>query len=83
MLRAVDALRFTSPLDLPWYTVLGLLCGVVSIFFFYCMRTVEVGIVRRARVPLWILPPIGGLLTGLLACLLPPNMPLNSGTGNP
>lgn len=71
MLRAVEALRFTSPLDLPWYAALGLLCGLVSIFFFYCMRTVEFGVVRRIRLPRWALPPIGGLLTGLLACLLP------------
>ena len=71
LLKAVDTLRFTAPLDLAWYTVLGLLCGVVSIFFYYCMRTVEFGLVRRTRLPRWVLPPIGGLLTGLLACLLP------------
>ena len=71
MLKAVASLHFTSPLDLPWYALLGLLCGLVSIFFFYCMRTVEYRFVRRLRLPRWTLPAIGGLLTGLLACLLP------------
>jgi CIC family chloride channel protein len=66
-----DWVPFASPTHLPWYAILGLLCGLTGILFFYCVRTVERGIVPRSRLPRWFLPGLGGLGTGAIACLLP------------
>ncbi len=71
MLLGVDALRFDSPWQLLPYAVLGPLCGLVSIFFSICLRTVEDRIIPRSRMPRWLAPLIGGLITGGLACVLP------------
>ncbi|MCB9850893.1 MAG: chloride channel protein [Phycisphaerales bacterium] len=71
MLRGASALAFRSPIELIPYTILGLLCGCVSIFFYYCMHTVETSWLPKSRLPRWLAPMVGGLLTGALACLLP------------
>ncbi|MCK4660361.1 MAG: chloride channel protein [Phycisphaerae bacterium] len=71
MLHGAAALRFTSPIELIPYALLGLLCGVVSIFFSNCMRMVEKRWLPWSRLPRWFAPTIGGLATGVLACLLP------------
>lgn len=71
MLHGATKLAFTSPVELVPYTLLGLLCGGVSIFFSYCLSTVEGRLLPWSRVPRWIAPAIGGLATGGLACLLP------------
>ncbi|MHC4100095.1 MAG: chloride channel protein [Planctomycetota bacterium] len=71
MIVGIDSLLFTKPADLPWYAILGFLCGLTSIVFFFCLRAVERGIVPRSRIPRWFLPALGGLGTGAIACLLP------------
>ncbi|MCP4593084.1 MAG: CBS domain-containing protein [bacterium] len=71
MLRGATELAFTSPVELIPYTLLGLLCGGVSIFFSQCMSTVEKWWLPWSRLPRWLAPAIGGLATGGLACLLP------------
>jgi CIC family chloride channel protein len=71
MLEGIGFLYFTSPSDLPWYAVLGVLCGLTATLFFFCVRAVERGIVPRSRLPRWFLPALGGLGTGAIACLLP------------
>ena len=71
LLEGIGSLYFSSPSDLPWYVILGLLCGAMAIFFSYCVRTVERGIVPRVPLPPWALAACGGLGTGAIACLLP------------
>jgi len=71
MLQGVESMQFASPADLPWYAVLGVVCGVVAIFFYHCMRAVEHTVQRFDRVPPWMWTALGGLGTGLIACLLP------------
>lgn len=71
MLHGASNLRFASPLELIPYALLGLLCGAVSIFFSLCMRFMERGVVPRLPLPRWLIPCVGGLATGALACLLP------------
>jgi CIC family chloride channel protein len=71
MLEGIEILHFVDASHLPWYAVLGALCGLTSILFFYCLRSVERGIVPRSRLPRWLLPALGGLGTGAIACLLP------------
>ncbi|NOX60179.1 MAG: CBS domain-containing protein [Planctomycetes bacterium] len=71
MLHGASALAFSSPLELIPYAFLGLLCGCVSIFFSYCLSTVETKWLPWSRLPRWLAPMFGGLATGALACLLP------------
>lgn len=71
MLSGATALKFSSPIELIPYALLGLLCGGVSIFFSVCMRTVEKRLLPWSRLPRWFAPALGGLATGALACLLP------------
>ena len=71
MLGGVEALYFESPLHLPWYALLGVLCGLTTILLAICLRGVEHGLVRRSKLPRWALPALGGLGTGAIACMLP------------
>src|SRR5437763_490001 len=64
------SLAFTSPPQLLYYVVLGLLCGLMGLLYssgFY-------GIAHRfhrLRPPKWVKPGIGGLLVGLIGLALP------------
>ncbi len=63
-------LAFTSPLQLFYYVVLGLLCGLVGIMYargFYGIT----GFFRRVTLPNWLKPAIGGLIVGLIGLVLP------------
>ena len=64
-------LRFQSPVELIPYAILGPLCGLTAIFFSVCVRTVERRLVPRSKLPIWLAPAFGGLLTGAIACLSP------------
>ena len=71
LLPGAGALRFSSPLELLPYAVLGPLCGLMCILFSFCLRTVETRLLPMSRLPRWLAPMVGGLLTGGLACLIP------------
>lgn len=71
MLDGVSNMHFVSASDLPWYALLGLLCGVMCMFFYYCMHIVERIVRHLRRVPPWALAGFGGLATGAVACLVP------------
>ena len=63
-------LAFTSPPQLLYYIVLGLLCGGVGLLYargFYGMTHVF----HRLALPRWIKPGIGGLCVGLIGLVLP------------
>ncbi len=59
-----------SPLQLPYYAVLGVACGAVGILYaktFYGVSRVF----RQLRWPAWLKPAVGGLAVGFLALALP------------
>src|SRR5947207_1946903 len=63
-------LAFTSPPQLLYYIILGILCGLVGMLYargFYGITH----IFHRLRLPNWIKPGIGGLLVGLIGLFLP------------
>jgi chloride channel protein, CIC family len=71
MLTGTSELVFSSPLELLPFTVLGILSGFVSIFFYYSLKTVESIPFARIGIPRYLAPVLGGLAVGLLACALP------------
>ncbi|MGH2496859.1 MAG: chloride channel protein [Ktedonobacteraceae bacterium] len=65
-----SSLAFTSPPQLLFYIVIGLLCGLVGLLYakgFYGITH----IFHRIQLPNWLKPAIGGLLVGLIGLLLP------------
>ncbi len=71
LLDGADRLLFASFTDLLPYALLGPLCGLLSIFYVLCVRTVEERLRPASRLPAWLSPAVGGLLTGAIACCLP------------
>jgi CIC family chloride channel protein len=63
-------LAFTSPPQLLYYVILGVLCGLMGLLYargFYGITHVF----HRLHLPRWIKPGIGGLLVGLIGLALP------------
>lgn len=63
-------LAFTSPPQLLFYVVLGVLCGLVGLLYsrgFYGITRVF----HHIPLPNWFKPAIGGLLVGLIGLVLP------------
>ncbi|MGQ9469431.1 MAG: chloride channel protein [Nitrososphaerales archaeon] len=66
----VTKYAFTNPLELNFYALLGLLCGLVGILYvktFYGVRA----IFKKLRIPRILKPALGGFLVGLMAIFLP------------
>jgi CIC family chloride channel protein len=67
---SMPEIGFNQPLQLIYYAVLGVFCGLVGILYsktFYGTRE----IFHRLKLPRWINPAIGGLLVGLMGLALP------------
>ena len=61
---------FSDPLDLPFYAILGILCGLVGIVYikgFYGTRD----LFQHLRMPRFLKPALGGLLVGIIGMFLP------------
>jgi len=71
LLRGATDLGFRNTIELLPYALLGPLCGLVSIFFSFCLHLVERLTASLRRLPRWFTPVLGGLATGGIACLLP------------
>src|SRR5579885_2214680 len=64
------SLAFTSPPQLLYYVVIGLLCGLIGLLYargFYGLTHCF----HRLPLPRWLKPAIGGLLVGLIGLALP------------
>ena len=63
-------LVFDHPLQLVYYAILGVLCGLVGILYarsFYAITD----IFHKINAPRWVKPAIGGVLVGLMGIALP------------
>ncbi len=61
---------FNAPLVLPFYAVLGIVCGLVGIVYvkgFYGTRA----LFQRLGMPRFLKPALGGLLVGIIGMFLP------------
>lgn len=57
---------FQSVLELPLYTIMGMLCAFIGVMFIRFFYSVEEKF-EALRVPSWTKPAIGGLLMGVVA----------------
>jgi chloride channel protein, CIC family len=67
----IPSFSLTTPVELPFYAVLGILCALVGfpyIRFFYGTRD---RFFRRLPLPKAVKPAIGGLMVGVIALFLP------------
>ena len=71
VIHGAHRLVFSSPMELLPFLVLGPMCGLITIFFGATFRFVEGIAARMKRLPRWVAPATGGLLTGAVACYLP------------
>jgi chloride channel protein, CIC family len=63
-------LAFTSPPQLLYYVLLGLLCGAIGVLYargFYGITH----LFHQLHLPDWVKPGIGGLLVGLIGLVIP------------
>ncbi|MDR7414988.1 MAG: chloride channel protein [Armatimonadota bacterium] len=59
-----------SPLELPYYALLGLLCGAVGVLYARTFYAVADGF-RKLRIPAMLKPALGGVAVGLLGLVAP------------
>ncbi len=71
LLPNTDKLAFHSILELLPYAGLGILCGLVTMLFHRSLRFVEETLTPRSKLPRWLAPAFGGLITGAIACAIP------------
>ncbi len=67
---AMPQIGFDQPIQLIYYAILGVVCGLVGILYsksFYGTHE----IFHRIKLPRWLKPAIGGLLVGLMGLVLP------------
>ncbi|HEU5380178.1 MAG TPA: chloride channel protein [Ktedonobacteraceae bacterium] len=63
-------LAFTSPPQLLYYVLLGLVCGLMGILYAHVFHGMT-SLFRRFPAPGWIKPAVGGLAVGLLGLGVP------------
>jgi CIC family chloride channel protein len=70
LLVGTGALAFQSPAELAPYLGLAMLCALVGILFYHCMRATP-RLFAKLRLPRWLTPGVAGLAGGIIACALP------------
>ena len=66
----VTTYRFTDPVQLFWFALIGLLAGLIGLLYakgFYGLAD----LFKRARLPRWLRPAVGGLAVGSIAIAIP------------
>ncbi len=66
----VTTYRFTDPVQLLWFALIGLLAGLIGLLYakgFYGLSD----LFKRAPWPRWIGPAVGGLMVGAIAIAIP------------
>jgi CIC family chloride channel protein len=61
---------FQDPLNLPFYAILGVACGLLGIVYVVSFYGIKTGF-QRLKIPNFIKPAIGGLMVGLIALFFP------------
>jgi len=75
---AMPQIGFDKPIQLIYYALLGVICGVMGILYaksFYGTHE----LFKKLRLPRWLKPAIGGLLVGLMGLVLPASLHMGYG----
>jgi CIC family chloride channel protein len=67
----VPAYQLVHPVEFVWYAVLGVLGGLVSVFFVKLLLWQRKYFLRAPEAIQWCLPAVGGLTVGLLGWFVP------------
>jgi len=68
---AIPTYSLHSFAELPLYMVMGLLGGMLAVFFIITLYKIEDIFEENLKLPVYLKPAIGGLLTGVIAFWLP------------
>ena len=66
----VGSYRFTDPVQLLWFALIGLLAGLIGLLYakgFYGLAD----LFKRSPLPRWAAPAVGGLMVGAIAIAIP------------
>lgn len=74
--------QLVSPMELGFYLVMGILCGLVSYLFIFILFNTEDLLERFIQIPNYLKPAFGGLLVGVLALVFPQIMGVGYDTIN-
>ncbi len=66
----VPAFEFTSVTQLPWFVLLGILCGTVGAAFLKMLQRVE-ELFQKIKAPIYVRVALGGLAVGVIALYFP------------
>ncbi len=66
----VDLGAFQDPINLPFYAILGLACGLVGIMYVACFYGIKDQF-TRLKIPNFLKPAIGGLIVGIIGVFFP------------
>lgn len=61
---------FTKPIELIYFALLGIACGVIGILYARCFYTASQTF-RRLRIPRTLKPALGGFLVGCMGLVMP------------
>ncbi len=67
---AQPGIALESPIQLPYYALLGIACGLVGIVYAKVFYGVTDGF-HRLSLPRWVKPAVGGLAVGIIGLALP------------
>lgn len=71
LLQGTAALTFRHPSELIAYSILGILCGIVGVFFSTSFAHILAFFSQKSRLPFIFSPAVGGLIVGIIACIFP------------
>jgi CIC family chloride channel protein len=67
---AAGGLAFDQPIQLVYYALLGLVCGLGGLLYARSFYSIA-GAFHRLRLPPWLKPALGGVLVGTMGIVLP------------
>lgn len=70
----IKEIMFTNPINLLFYLILGIACGLLSIVYVLVFYGFRDRIFRRLNIPAHLKPAIGGGMLGILALFLPASL---------
>lgn len=67
----ISPILFTQPMNLLFYLVLGIICGILSIGYIVIFYGFRDHVFKRVRIPQYLKPALGGIMLGTFALIQP------------